>query len=132
MIDGDFAVAGERCAALTPPEQALASAIAEARVRAMRWVMSDLPWDQVSMDSPSARSSGRRWARPTSAYCTGRWPRVRRLQASARSSSDEPSDRIFGGQSQRPKRPGVKSYAVATRCARPLRASRTKGFARAR
>jgi hypothetical protein len=50
--DGDdFKAFSKPYAALTAEEHRAVSAIAEARVRAYRFVQSDIPWDKVPMDS---------------------------------------------------------------------------------
>jgi hypothetical protein len=47
----DFAAFGKPYATLTPDEHRAAAVIAEARVRAFRWMQGDVPWDEVTMDS---------------------------------------------------------------------------------
>jgi hypothetical protein len=49
--DGDFAAFGKPYASLTADEHKAVSVIAEARVRAFRWMQGDVPWDEVPMDS---------------------------------------------------------------------------------
>lgn len=50
--DGDFVVFGKPYGALTPPEQRAVSAVTEARIRGLRWMLDgDVTWDAVSMDS---------------------------------------------------------------------------------
>jgi len=52
FADGDFVVFGKPYEKLTPPEHRAVSAVAEARVRGLRWMLDgDVPWDAVSMDS---------------------------------------------------------------------------------
>ena len=48
---GDFAAFGKPYAALTAHEHKAVSVIAEARVRAFRWMQGDVAWDEVAMDS---------------------------------------------------------------------------------
>jgi len=49
---GDFKAFGKPYATLTAEEHKAASMIAEARVRAFRWLLNDaVAWDGVSMDS---------------------------------------------------------------------------------
>jgi len=51
-VNGDFRAFGKPYASLTTDEHKAASMIAEARVRAFRWMLADaVPWDEVSMDS---------------------------------------------------------------------------------
>jgi len=47
----DFTAFGKPFAALTPAEHKAVSVIAEARVRAFRWMQGDVAWDDVAMDS---------------------------------------------------------------------------------
>jgi hypothetical protein len=47
----DFAAFGKPYEKLTTDEHKAASVIAEARVRAFRWMQGDVPWNEVSMDS---------------------------------------------------------------------------------
>jgi len=47
----DFAAFGKPYAQLAPDEHRAASVIAEARVRAFRWMQGDVAWDEVAMDS---------------------------------------------------------------------------------
>jgi hypothetical protein len=47
----DFAAFGKPYAALTDDEHRAVSVIAEARVRAFRWMQGDVAWDEVAMDS---------------------------------------------------------------------------------
>jgi len=47
----DFAAFGKPYAALTAVEHKAVSVIAEARVRAYRWMSGDVAWDEVPMDS---------------------------------------------------------------------------------
>jgi hypothetical protein len=51
LVGDDFAAFGKPYAKLTPDEHKAVSVIAEARVRAFRWMQSDVPWDEVVMDS---------------------------------------------------------------------------------
>ena len=65
-VKGDFQAFGKPYATLTAEEQKAASMIAEARVRAFRWMLDDdVPWDDVGMDSGDQVriSSGRRCSR---------------------------------------------------------------------
>src|SRR5499427_40316 len=48
---GDFAAFGKPYAQLAPEEHRAAGVIAEARVRAFRWMQGDVAWDDVAMDS---------------------------------------------------------------------------------
>jgi hypothetical protein len=51
-VKGDFKAFGKPYATLTADEHKAASMIAEARVRAFRWLLDDdVPWDAVPMDS---------------------------------------------------------------------------------
>ncbi|HEY7376873.1 MAG TPA: hypothetical protein VIF57_32240 [Polyangia bacterium] len=47
----DFAAFGKPYAELTDDEHRAVSVIAEARVRAFRWMQGDVAWDEVAMDS---------------------------------------------------------------------------------
>ena len=47
----DFAAFGKPYATLTADEHKAVSVIAEARVRAYRWMQGDVAWDEVGMDS---------------------------------------------------------------------------------
>ena len=50
--NGDIKAFGKPYATLTADEHKAASMIAEARVRAFRWMLDDaVPWDDVAMDS---------------------------------------------------------------------------------
>lgn len=51
VLRGDFVAFGRPYATLTPLLQQAVSTLTEARVRGLRWMMSDLAWDAVPMDS---------------------------------------------------------------------------------
>jgi hypothetical protein len=51
FLRGDFVAFGRPCAALTPLLQTAVSTLTEARVRALRWMLGDAPWDAVAMGS---------------------------------------------------------------------------------
>ncbi len=51
IADDDFTAFGKPYAALTANEHRAVSAIAEARVRAFRWMLGTTAWDKVPMDS---------------------------------------------------------------------------------
>jgi len=51
LAGDDFSAFGKPYARLSPDEHKAVSVIAEARVRAFRWMQSDVAWDEVAMDS---------------------------------------------------------------------------------
>jgi hypothetical protein len=51
LTDNDFTVFGKGYRHVDTREHAYASAIAEARLRALRWILGDVAWDEVPMDS---------------------------------------------------------------------------------
>jgi hypothetical protein len=51
ILRGDFVAFGRPYAALTPLLQQAVATLTEARVRGLRWMMSDAAWDAVAMDA---------------------------------------------------------------------------------